>query len=118
MWTNHIRITVTAVTVNDTLVYQNHYFTLYDYHRDKDSKITLEIDTVVSEIDLKTWGSLIYLEGDKMEKTSFGHLMKIVFVKGILPLAEHFLQGFFSSRGPVHLAYFLRIFEGTIEQIC
>jgi hypothetical protein len=99
MWTNLIRIMVPAVTGFDNPVYQNHYLTLYDYHRDIDSEITLETNAVVSEMDLKAWGFLIYLEGDNKEDTSLGDLMKRVLAEGILPLAEHYFQGFFSSRG-------------------
>jgi hypothetical protein len=51
-----IRLTVPTVTGNDTPVYQNHYLTLYNYHRDIYLEITLETNAVVSEIDLKTWG--------------------------------------------------------------
>jgi hypothetical protein len=50
-------------------------------------------------------GLLDLPEYDDGERTSFGELMKRVLVEGILPLAEHYFQGFFSSRGPTHQAY-------------
>ncbi len=105
MWVNLIKITVPAVTGNDTPVYHDRHMALYDYHRDLNSAITLETNASISEFDNKTWGFLIYPEDDNAENTTFGNLMKRVLVVGILPLAEHYFQGFFSSRGLAHQAY-------------
>ncbi len=94
MWVNLIRITVPAITGNDTLVYYDHHMALYDYHRDLNSAITLEPNASISEFEQKTWGFLIYLEDDDAGNTTFGDLMKRVLVGGILPLAEHYFQEF------------------------
>jgi hypothetical protein len=96
MWVNLIRITVPVVTRNDTPVYHHRHMALYDYHRDLNSAITLETNASISEFDQKTWGFLIYPEGDDAGSTTFGDLMKRVLVGGILPLARHYFQGFFS----------------------
>jgi hypothetical protein len=105
MWLNLIRITVPTVTGNAAPVYQDHYMASYDYHRDMNSVITLETNALTSELDPKTWGFLIYLKDNDEEKSSFGEMMKRVLIEGILPLAEHYFQGFFSSRGSANQAY-------------
>jgi hypothetical protein len=99
MWVNLIRITVPAVTGNDTPVYHDHHMALYDYHRDLNSAITLETNASISEFDQKTWGFLIYPEDADAENTTFGALMKRVLVGGILPLTRHYFQGFFLTSG-------------------
>jgi hypothetical protein len=53
---------------SDTLVYQSNFLTIYDYHRDLDSKITLETDAMISDVDLKTRGFMLYPEEDNEEK--------------------------------------------------
>ncbi len=95
MWLNLIRIMVTAVTGNDTLIYQDHYMILHNYNRDKDLEITLEAKVVMSGIDPTTWGFMIYQEGDDKEETSFEDLMRRVLVEDLLPLAGHYFQGYF-----------------------
>ncbi len=99
MWVNLIRLTVPAVTGNDTPVYHDRHMVLYDYHRDLNSAITLVTNASISEFEQKTWEFLIYPEDDDAENTTFGDLMKRVLVGGVLPLARHYFQGFFSPRG-------------------
>jgi hypothetical protein len=70
----------------------------------------------MSVLDLKTWGFLIYPEGNDKEENSFEGLMIKVLVEGIIPLAEHFLQGYFSPRGPVHQVY-CRVMDFMREQL-
>ncbi len=120
MWLNLIRIMVTMVTANDTLIYQDHYMILHNYNRDIDLEIALEAKVVMSGIDPTTWGFMIYQEGDDKKKTSFEDPMMRVLVEGILPLAGHYFQCYFSPRGPAHQAYcqlFLGFWKGTTEQV-
>ncbi len=115
MWVNLIRITVPAVTGNDTPVYHDRHMVLCDYHRDLNSAITLETNASISEFEQKTWGFLIYPEDDEAGNTTFGDLMKRVLVGGILPLARHYFQGFFSPRGPAHQAY-CQLFHDFVKE--
>ncbi len=115
MWVNLIRITVPAVTGNDTPVYHDRHMVLYNYHRDLNSAISLETNASISEFDNKTWGFLIYPEDDDAENTTFGDLMKRVLVGGILPLARHYFQGFFSPQGPAHQAY-CQLFHDFVKE--
>jgi hypothetical protein len=90
---------------------------LHDYHRDIDSEITLETNAVISGIDPKTWGFLIYPEGDDEEETTFEDLMTRVLVKGTLPLTGHYIQGYFLPHGPAHQAYCLLLKDFVKEQL-
>jgi hypothetical protein len=58
---------------------------------------------------------LIYPEGDNEEENSFGDLMMRVLVKGILPLAGHYFQGYFLPCGPTHQAY-CQLFKDFVKE--
>ncbi len=61
-WSNHIKVSVPAVTSSGPLVLTSHFMTLHNFHRDVVSEFTLDIQATVSEFDLKTWGFLLYTD--------------------------------------------------------
>jgi hypothetical protein len=59
-WLNLIKVSVPAVTSSGPPVFTSHFMTLQNFHRDIASEFTLDIQAIVSEFDLKTWGYLLY----------------------------------------------------------
>jgi hypothetical protein len=117
MWLNLIKLTLPALTCSDPLVFANHYMVLHYYHRDVISEINLDTNAVVSHFDLKTWGFLIYPNDDGEQENSFDALMKQILFDGIIPLAWHYFQGYFSPRGPVHQVYCQHFLEFAEVQL-
>lgn len=69
------------------------------------SLITLDTNAVVSDLDIKTWGFLIYTEHNKEQENSFDDLMNHILRNGIMPLAQHFFQAHLTHRGTLPKVY-------------
>jgi hypothetical protein len=76
--------------------------TLHNFHRAVVSEITLDTHTMVSEFDLKTWGFRLYPDRSGDQTLDFDVLMRQILKLGILPLAQHYFQSYFTPRGPPH----------------
>jgi hypothetical protein len=96
---------VPAVTSSSPPVFTSHFMTLHNFHRDVVSEFTLDTQATVSEFDLKTWGFLLYPDCSGDHSPDFDILVWQILMDGILPLAQHYFQGYFSPRGPAHQVY-------------
>jgi hypothetical protein len=105
MWLNLIKVSVPAVTSSGPPVFTNHFMMLHNFHRDVVSEITLDTRAVVSEFDLKTWSFLIYPECSSGHSLDFDILVRQILMDSVLPLAQHYFQGYFSPRGHAHQVY-------------
>jgi hypothetical protein len=99
-WLNLIKVSVPAVTSSGPPVFTSHYLTIHNFHRDVLSEFTLDIQATVSEFDLKTWGFLMYPDCSSNHSPDFNILVWQILTDGILPLAQHYFQGYFFPRGP------------------
>jgi hypothetical protein len=84
----------------------------FHYYRDIFSLFTLDLNAIITDFDLKTWGFLVY-PGDYDEQANpFKFLIRCVLLKGIIPLAS-----FFSAYGVVQHVYCQRFKEFVKEQL-
>jgi hypothetical protein len=86
-------------------VFTSLFMTLHNFHRDVASEFTLDIQATVSEFDLKTWGFLLYPDGSGDHSPDFDILVRQILKDGILPLAQHYFQGYFYPRSPAYQVY-------------
>ncbi len=78
---------------------------LHNYNRDVTSAITLDTSTMVSDMDLKSWGFLVYPHNNEEQENSFGDLMKQILLSGVMPFARHFFQGYLTHHGTLPKVY-------------
>ncbi len=104
-WLNLTKVSVPAVTSSGPPVFTSHYLTLHNFHRDVVLEFTLDIQAAVSEFDLKTWGFLLYPDRSGDHSLDFNMLVQQILKDGILPLAQHYFQGYIYPRGPAHQVY-------------
>jgi hypothetical protein len=117
MWMNLIRVTVPAVTCSGPPVFANHYMLLHNFHKDVVSEFTLDTQAMVSEVDLKTWGFLMYPGRSDDHRLDFDVLIRQILMDGVLPLAQHYFQGYFSPRGLAHQVYCRRFLDFAEAQL-
>jgi hypothetical protein len=96
---------VPVVTSSGPPVYTSQFMTLHNFHRDIVLEITLDTHATVSEFDLKTWGFLLYPDRSGDQTLDFDVLLQQILKLGILPLAQHYFQSYFTPRGPAHQVY-------------
>jgi hypothetical protein len=108
---------VPAVTSSGPPVLTSHYLTLQNFHRDVFSEFTLDTQATVPEFDLKTWGFLLYPDHSGDHSPDFNILVWQILKDGILPLAQHYFQGYFYPRGPAHQAYCRRFLDFSKVQL-
>jgi hypothetical protein len=82
------QVSVPAVTRSGPPVFTSHYLTLHNFHRDVVSKFTLDIQAIVSEFDLKTWGFLLYPDCSSDHSPDLDILVWQILKDRILPLAQ------------------------------
>jgi hypothetical protein len=69
----------------------------FHYYRDIFSLLTLDLNTIITDFDLKTWGFLVY-PGDYDEQANpFEFLIRCVLLEDIIPLAAVHFASFFSE---------------------
>jgi hypothetical protein len=90
-------VSVPVVTSSGSPVFTSHYLTLHNFHRDVVSEFTLDIQATVSEFDPKTWGFLMYPNRSSDNSPDFDILVWQILKDGILPLVQHYFQGYFST---------------------
>ncbi len=95
-WVNLIKVSVPAVTSSGPPAYTSQFMTLHNFHRDVVSEITLDTHATVSEFDLKTWGFLLYPDRSGDQTLDFDVFMRQILKLGILPLAQHYFQSYFT----------------------
>jgi hypothetical protein len=110
-WVNLIKVSVPAVTSSGPPVYTSQFMTLHNFHRDIVLEITLDTHATVSEFDLKTWGFLLYPDRSGDQTLDFDVLLQQILKLGILPLAQHYFQSYFTPRGPAHQVYCRRFLD-------
>jgi hypothetical protein len=104
-WLNLIKVSVPVVTSSGPPVYTSQFMTLHNFHRDVVLEITLDTHATVSEYDLKTWGFLLYPNRSGDQTLDFDILLQQILKSGILPLAQHYFQSYFTPRGPARQVY-------------
>jgi hypothetical protein len=104
-WLKLIKVSVPAVTSSGPPVFTSHFMTPHNFHRDVVSELTLDTQALVSEFHLKAWGFLLYPDHSGDYSLDFDILVQQALKDGILPLAQHYFQGYFYPRGPVHQVY-------------
>jgi hypothetical protein len=92
---NLIKVSVPVVTSNRPPAYTSQFMTPHNYHRDVVSEI-LDTQATVSEFDLKTWGFLMYPDRSGEQTLDFDILLWQILKSGILPLAQHYFQSYFT----------------------
>jgi hypothetical protein len=117
MWLNLIKVSVPMATSSSPPVFSNHFMMLHNFHRDVALEITLDTRAAVSEFDLKTWGFLIYLDRIDDHSLDFDILVRQIPMDSILPLAQHYFQGYFSPCRPAHQVYCHRFLEFVKAQL-
>ncbi len=117
MLLNLIKVSVPAVTSSGPPVFSNHFKTLHNFHRDVVLEITLDTRAIVSDFDLKTWGFLMYLDCSDDHSPDFDNLVRQILNDGILPLAQHYFQGYFSPRRPAQQVYCRRFLDFAEAQL-
>jgi hypothetical protein len=63
---------------------------LCNYNRDVTSAIALDINAMASDLDLKTWGFLIYPDYNEERENSLENLMRHILFNGVMPFSWHF----------------------------
>ncbi len=106
-----------TVTSSGPPVFTSHNLTLHNFHRDVVLEFALDIQATVSEFDLKTWGFLLYPDRSGDHSPDFDIWVRQIFKDRILPLAQHYLQGYFSPRGPAHQVYCHRFLDFAKAQL-
>jgi hypothetical protein len=104
-WLNLIKVSVPAVISSGPPVFTSHFMALHNFHRDMVSELTLDTQALVSEFDLKTWGYLLYPDRSGDHSLDLDILVQQILKDGILPLAQHYFQGYFYPRCPAHQVY-------------
>jgi hypothetical protein len=104
-WLNLIKVSVPTVTSSGPLAFTSHFMTLHNFHRDVVSEFTLDTQAIVSEFALKTWGFLLYPDHSVDHSLDIDILVRQILKDGILPLTQHYFQGYFYPRGPAHQVY-------------
>ncbi len=87
--------------------------TLHNFHWDVVSEFTLDTQAIVSEFDQKTWGFLLYPDRSSDHSLDFNILVQQILKDGILPLAQHYFQGYFYPHGPANQVYCRRFLDFT-----
>jgi hypothetical protein len=113
MWSNLIKVSVPTVSSSGPLVFTNHFM----IHSDVISEITLGTRAIVSEFDLKTWGFLMCPDHSDYHSLDFDILVRQILMDGILPLAQHYFQGYLYPCGPAHQVYCHRFLEFAKAQL-
>jgi hypothetical protein len=108
---------VPAVTSSGPPVYTSQFMTLHNFHRDVVSEITLDTHATVSDFDLKTWGFLLYPDRSGEQTLDFDILVQQILKWGILPLAQHYFQSYFTPRGPARQVYCRRFLDFAKAQL-
>jgi hypothetical protein len=108
---NLIKVSVPAITSSGPPVFTSYFMTLHNFHRDVASEFGLDTQATVSELDLKNWGFLWYPDRSGELSIDFDILVRQILKDGILPLAQHYFQGYFSPRDPAHQVYCRRFLD-------
>jgi hypothetical protein len=116
-WLNLIKVSVPMVTSSGHPVFTSHYLILHNFHRDDVSEFALDIQATVSEFDLKTWRFLLYPDCSGDHSPDFDIWARQILMDKIIPLAQHYFQGYFSPRGPAHQVYCHRFLDFAKAQL-
>ena len=87
------------------------------YHRDIYSLITMDLNAIIPEFDLKTWGFLVYPDDYDEQANPFDFPMKRVLLDIIIPLTSAYFASFFSAYGFTQHVYCQHFREFLKEQL-
>jgi hypothetical protein len=114
---NLIKVSVPAVISSGPPVFTSHVMSLHNFHRDIVSEFIMDTQAVVSNFVLKTWAFLLYPDRSGDHVSDFDVLLQQILKLGILPLAQHYFQSYFSPRGPAHQVYCRRFLDFAKAQL-